>query len=362
MKCPLCRSPVPRGDATCPNCGKNVAAWEYEIDTRPEASRKLATIACALATPAWICGLSYLLMVPSRQGGWLHGLAAVAVLLATLAALGAALWAIDGLGRLQVAGCVAAWIALLGVVTPSFGIFGFLLLIPFAGLAALAVLLGLAALVQHWRDGWPARSMALLACAGLPLLLGSLSLMGGAHAVRQARLDAQPKVAMNIPPEQERFFVHLEGGRHIALPRKTYCVVAPEGGPVPTPEQAAGMVAPIAAEDLKPGTFLLRNGMDGSYAVCERLDRVEPSTTGRPDGMVLVPESWPHQLIGVAYPGDSFLGPLADREEARPIPVEDVRAGMYIQVCQGRTPRVGLMLIELVSARFEKVTSIRLGP
>src|SRR3954463_7532798 len=122
MKCPLCRSPVPRGDATCPNCGKDRAACDYEFDTRPEASRKLAVIACALATPAWICGLSYLALVPSMQGGWLYGLAAAPTLLATLAALGAALWAIDGLGRLHVAGCVAAWIALLSVVTPSFGI------------------------------------------------------------------------------------------------------------------------------------------------------------------------------------------------------------------------------------------------
>src|SRR4051794_25571281 len=119
MKCPLCRSPILRGVAACPNCGKNVVAWDHDFDARPKPSRKLDVIACALATPAWMCGVSYLAMVPSMQGGRRHGLAAVAILLATLAALGAALWVIDGLGRLQITGCVALWIALLSVITPS---------------------------------------------------------------------------------------------------------------------------------------------------------------------------------------------------------------------------------------------------
>ena len=117
-----------------------------------------------------------------------------------------------------------------------------------------------------------------------------------------------------------------------------------------------------AAEDIRPGTFLLRSGMEAGNTYYERIERIEPSAIGLPGGMVLIPDSWPHQQIGVASAGDSFLGPGADREEARPIPVEDVRVGMYLQICEGRTPMASPLLNTLVAARFEKVTSIGLGP
>jgi hypothetical protein len=360
MRCPHCQSPMSSDDARCPDCGRPLTAQKTKLAMWPTPSRWLAVTACVLAAPAWLCGLSYLTMVSSMGGEWWHGWVAGAVLWTTMAALVAAMWWIDWLGRVQILACLVLWVCLLYLITPRFGIFGVFLLIPLEGLAALAVILGAFALLLHWRCGWPARLMALLACAGLPLMLGSLSLLGSAHAVHEARLWAESKrrPPMALPAEQRRYFVRTETNRGLSLPQKTFCVVAPAGGPVPTPEEAAGLVGPIAAEDIRPGTFLLRLGFDPGSAYYERVARIEHPVIGREGGSAVIPESWPYQQIGVVYPGESYLTPKSGRADAQPIPVGDVRVGMYLQICEGRVPTVGVLLSEPIKIHYEKVIEV----
>jgi hypothetical protein len=343
-----------------PNCD---GATKNERTMRPERSRWPAVTACALATPAWMCGLFYLALVLTMHSTWRGAWVAGALMAGAMALLVYALRRIDWLGRLQVLACLAVWIGLLNVITPAFGILGYLLIIPLAVLAALGLMLGAVAFMLHWHGGWPARLMALLACSGLPLFLGSLSLLGSAHRAHEAKLIAESKARppKAIPPEQRRYFVRTEDKRTLSLPQNAYCVVAPAGGPVPTPEEAASLVEPIAAEDIRAGTFVLRLGHEPGYAYYERLVRVEHPAPGRSAGSAAIPESWPYQPIFV-YPGESYLTPRRGRDHARPISVRDLKAGMYLQICKGRVPTRGTLLVEPIIIHYEKVTRVELGP
>jgi hypothetical protein len=352
-------------DALCPDCGLPLGTPKGSVDGRPKSVPGLALVACLLATPAWFLAIPFLTMAAQVGGSWRHALAAGAVLVAAVAALVVAVRLIDALDLVKVLAFLGVWGWVLAVATPMFGLLGFLLLYPIGLMAALAALLGLLALVLDWRAGWAARVLALLSCAGLPLLIGSVSLLGNAHAAREARQMAQTKPMMPgkaLPPEQRRYDIRTEGEHSLSFPRNAYCVVAPADGPVPTPDEAGDLVGPIAAEDIRVGTFLLAClSINQKYANYERVARIELPTIGRKDGYLLISESWPHQPLGV-YPGESYLALRTGRTEAQPIPVGDVQVGMSLQLCEGRLPATGVLLVGPVVIHYEKVISVALRP
>jgi hypothetical protein len=365
MRCRHCQSPMMSDDAVCPDCGHPLGGPKGSVGGRPKSSRGLALVACLLATPAWFVAIPFLTMTAQAGGAWWHGLVAFAVLAAAIAAMVVAVRLIDALDLVKVLAFLGLWGWALAVATPMFGLFGFLLLYPIGLMAALAAILGLLALALNWRAGWPARVLALLSCAGLPLLIGSVCLLGNAHAAREARQMAQTKRMMPgkaLPHEQRRYDIRTEGKHSLSFPRNAYCVVAPADGPVPTPEEAGDLVGPIAAEDIRVDTFLLAClSFNQRYANYERVARIELPTIGRKDGYLLISESWPNQPLGV-YPGESYLTPRSGRADAQPIRVGDVKVGMYLQLCEGRQPATGVLLVGPVTIHYEKVISVALGP
>ena len=95
-------------------------------------------------------------------------LVAWAVLVAVIAALYFAVRQIDDRDLVLILASLGLWAGGLAVAASMFGFMAFLLLAPIGALAAVAALLGVGALVLDRRAGWPARTLALLACAASP--------------------------------------------------------------------------------------------------------------------------------------------------------------------------------------------------
>ena len=186
MSCPHCRSPMTSDDAICPDCGRPRPVSQGPVVARARPSRGLSLVACLLAAPAWLVAIPGLLMTAQVGGSLRHILVAWAVLVAVIAALYFAVRQIDDRDLVLILASLGLWAGGLAVAASMFGFMAFLLLAPIGALAAVAALLGVEALVLDRRAGWSARTPALLACAGLPLLIGSLSLLGAAHAVPRA--------------------------------------------------------------------------------------------------------------------------------------------------------------------------------